>query len=135
MKPSRKNVPCSSSPSDGILGSARAVLETTDTGANIATVGFVAGGITASVAIVTKLVGFGAAAGLLAVNLNDGFANDSWGGLQVQGAGGAACLITAGKTLQFGLRGDRGRTGILRNSRGQFRTSHINNPAVAEAGD
>ncbi len=114
---------CDAPLSSGV-GSARGVLETIATGADIATV-----------AVATKLVGYGAEAGLLAVNLYDGFANDSWGGLQVQGAGAATRLIPGGRTLQSGLRVARGPTGTLRNSRGQFRTSHINNPAVAEAGD
>lgn len=126
---------CSSSPSDGTLGSARAVLEATATGADIATVGFAAGGITAPIAVATKLVGYGAEAGLLGVNLYDGFVNGNFGGLQVQASGAATRLIPGGRTLQSGLRAARGRTGILRNSRGQFRTSRINNDAVADAGD
>ncbi len=126
---------CSSSPSDGILGSARAVLETTATGADIATLGFTAGGVTAPIAVATKLVGYGAEAGLLGVNLYDGFANGSWGGLEVQAAGAATRLIPGGRALQSGLKAARGPTGVLRNSLGQFRSSYLNNPAVAEAGD
>ena len=131
----RQSPPCSSSPSDGFLGSARAVLDATATGADIATVGFVAGGVTAPVAVATKIIGYGAEAGLLGVNLYDGFANGNWGGLQVQGSGAATRLIPGGRALQSGLRAARGPTGILRNSTGQFRSSHINNPAVADAGD
>ena len=127
--------PCSSSPSDGILGSARAVLETTATGADIATLVFTAGGVTAPIAVATKLVGYGAEAGLLGVNLYDGFANGSWGGLEVQAAGAATRLIPGGRALQSGLKAARGPTGVLRNSLGQFRSSYLNNPAVAEAGD
>ena len=126
---------CSSSPSDGLLGSARAVFETTATAADVATVGFVAGGITAPIAVATKLVGYSAELGLLGVNLYDGFENGGWGGLEVQAAGAATRFIPGGRTLQSGLRAARGPTGILRNSAGRFRSSHINNPGVAEAGD
>ena len=126
---------CSSSPSDGILGSARAALETTATGADIATVGFVAGGVTAPIALATKGIGIAAELGLAGVNLYDVIANDNWGSLQAQGSGLATRLVPGGRALQSGLRAARGPTGILRNSRGQFRSSRINNPAVAEAGD
>lgn len=56
-------------------------------------------------------------------------------GVQASSEYAATRLIPGGRTLQSGLRIARGPTGILRNSRGQFRTSRINNPAVAEAGD
>lgn len=134
-QPQPQSPQCSSSPSDGILGSARAVLEPTATGADIATLGFTAGGVTAPIAVATKLVGYGAEAGLLGVNLYDGFANGSWGGLEVQAAGAATRLIPGGRALQSGLKAARGPTGVLRNSLGQFRSSYLNNPAVAEAGD
>lgn len=60
---------CSASPSDGLIGSARFVHEGAATAADIATVGFVAGGVTAPIAVATKLVGYGVEAGLLGVNL------------------------------------------------------------------
>lgn len=122
-------------PLTSVVGSARAVLEAVATGADIATVGFSAGGITAPIAVATKLVGYGVELGLLGVNLYDGFENHNWGGWQVQVSGGATRLVPGGRTLQAGARIARGPTGPLRNSMGQFRTSHINNPGVAEAGD
>lgn len=130
-----KSPECSSSPSEGFLGTARAVLETTATAADIATLGFTAGGVTAPIAVATKIVGYGTEAGLLGVNLYDGFGNGNWGGLEVQAAGAATRLIPGGRALQSGLKAARGPTGILRNSLGQFRSSYLNNPAVAEAGD
>jgi RHS repeat-associated protein len=126
---------CNSSSSGGALGSARAVLENAATGADIATVGFVAGGVTAPIATATKLFGLGAEAGLLGVNLYDRIANGNGAGLQIQLAGAATRLLPGGRAFQSGLRAARGPTGILRNSLGQFRSSHINNPAVVEIGD
>jgi RHS repeat-associated protein len=117
------------------VGSARAVLETAATGADIATVGFTVGGVTAPVAVAVKLFGLSAETGLLGVNLYDGFANGEWAAFQVQVNGAATRLIPSGRALQAGARIARGPTGNLRNSKGQFRTSRINNPAVSEAGD
>jgi len=123
------------SPWASTISSARAVLETIATGADIATVGFVAGGITSPLAVSTKVLGIFMEAGLGAVNAYDAYVNGNSGPLEVQGASLGARLMPGGRLLQTGLKAARGPTGILRNSLGQFRSSYVNNPGIKEAGD
>lgn len=123
------------SPMSSLVGSARAVLEVAATGADIATVGLAAGGVTGGVAIGTKLLGYTFEGALWGINLYDAFVNGNSGPLTAQLASLPTRLIPGGRALQGGLRAARGPTGILRNSAGQFRTSYINHTAVREAGD
>lgn len=125
---------CDAPLSSGV-GSARGVLETIATGADIATVGLAAGGVTGPLAVGAKAIGVLAEVGLGAVNAYDAYANGNYGPLSAQGASLGARLIPGGRTLQSGLKTARGPTGILRNSRGQFRSSRLNNPAIEEAGN
>lgn len=123
-----------SPPMHTLVGSSRVILEAVATTSDVATVGLVAGGVTAPLAAGSRAIGYFAEGGLFLVNLYDGLANDNWGALQAQGAGAATRLVPGGRALQAGARYVRGPTGALRNSRGQFRSSHINHPAVDEAG-
>ena len=124
-----------SAPLSTKVGAARAVLETAALGADIATIGLVAGGITGPAAIGTKLLGYAFEAGLGAVNAYDAYANGNYGPLEVQGASLGARLIPGGRAFQSGLKTVGGPTGVLRNSAGRFRSSYVNSPAVKEAGD
>lgn len=125
---------CSAPLSSGV-GSARAVLEAAALGADIATVGLAAGGVTGPAAIGTKALGYIFEAGIGAVNAYDAYANGNYGPLAAQGASLGARLIPGGRAFQSGLQAARGPTGILRNSAGQFRSSYLRNPAVKEVGD
>lgn len=124
--------PCSSSPSDGFLGTARAVLETTSTVASLATLGFTAGGVTAPIAPATALVGATAEAGLLIVNVYDASVNGNSGGLTAQLAGISTRFIPGGRALQKFLKFGRGP---VPNKLGQSRIFSLDNEAVANAGD
>ena len=120
---------------DTTIGSARAVLETAALGADIATVGLAAGGVTGPAAIGTKALGYVFEAGLGAINAYDAYANNNYGPLEAQGASLGARLIPGGRAFQSALKTARGPTGLLRNSAGRIRSSYLNNPAVKEAGD
>jgi RHS repeat-associated protein len=132
-KPKPQSNPCDAPLSSGV-GSARAVLETAALGADIATVGLAAGGVTGPIALGAKGFGLLIEGGIGLVNLYDGAANGNWEPLAAQGAGLAGRVIPGGRALQGGLKAARGPTGILRNSRGQFRSSRLNNPGIEQAG-
>jgi RHS repeat-associated protein len=125
--------PCSRS--NTLLSSARSVLETAATGADAATVGLAAGGVTGPAAVGAKVFGYVMEAGIGTVNAYDAYANGNWGPLAEQGASLGARLVPGGRTLQGALKSARGSTGLLRNSAGMFRSSYINNPAVEELGN
>ena len=68
------------------IGSARLVLATTADVSGLASVGFAAAGITAPVAVASKIVNVGAQGLLGALNFYDGAANGNWAPLAAQGA-------------------------------------------------
>ena len=121
--------------SSSTVRAARDVLETAALGADLATVGLAAGGVTGVAAVGTKLLGGVFETGIFAVNAYDGYAYGNWAPLQAQGASLGSRLAPGGRALQSGLLAARGPTGVLRNSVGQFRSSHLKNPGVKEAGD
>lgn len=96
--------------------------------------GLAAGGVTGPLAFGAKGFGLLVEGGIGLVNLYDATANGNWEPLAAQGASIGARVIPGGRTLQLGLKAARGPTGPLRNSRGQYRTSHLNNPGIEEAG-
>ena len=125
--------PCDA-PLTSTVGSARAVLETVALGADIATIGLAAGGVTGPIALGAKGFGLLVEGGIGLVNFYDGAANGNWEPLGAQVAGLGGRVIPGGRAIQSGLKAARGPTGILRNDRGQFRSSYFNNPGIEQAG-
>ena len=117
------------------IDAARAVFDKAALGADFATVGLAAGGITAPVAAAAKGLGYVAEGGLGLVNAYDAYVNGNWGPLRAQVASLPAHLLPGGRVLQKGLKVVHGPMPILRNSAGQFRRSVLNNPAIEKAGD
>lgn len=74
--------------------SARAVLDKAATGADIATIGLAAGGVTAPIAGAAKTLGWVAEGGLGLINAYDGVINGNWAPLEAQGASLPARLLS-----------------------------------------
>jgi RHS repeat-associated protein len=125
---------CTAGRPDPRLNGLRDSLENVALGSDVATVGALAGGVSAPLVAATEGFGLVVEGGIFGVNVYDGFVNDNWVplGSQVSGLGGR--LFPGGRALQSSLKFFRGPTGPLRDSRGRYRTSHLNNRGINEAG-
>ncbi|TXC65017.1 RHS repeat-associated core domain-containing protein [Sphingosinicella ginsenosidimutans] len=116
-----------------LIGSARAVLETTQDGVDVATIVNAAIGDEPGALGLTVLNDF-LETQLGLVNLSDGLNSGDWGPLVVQGLALPIRLLPAGRSLQNVLVRFRLDGGVLRDIRGRFRSTRLRNAAVREAG-